>query len=248
MKLRALDKPLLIAGGFLSAFSGLITFILGFRGEALLLPGFVGIAIALSPGLLWIMGALLFLFGLYLIGLPHSYRRKKDEFIIQQTADGELRISVHAMDGLVRKVMAARSEMTLKNMEVETRKDHVLISLKVAVAQNISIPLAVASLQRDVKQHLLNSTGVDVREVKVSVDTSDEMAADSPYIMRESSSHQTDVSQEAAPPAGFAASEIKPDEPLTAEEGKEPEAFFQDAAAEAENGNLGEGQEEHERN
>lgn len=185
MKLRALDKVLLFVGGFLCAVIGLGVFMVGMQAEPLRISDLVGSSFTVND--LWLLGggALLFVLGIYLIGLPHSYRRKKDGFIVQQTADGEMRISVHAMDGMVRKLMEPRGEMILKSVDVDHRKDHVFIHLKVSVAKNVNIPLAVAALQRDVKQHLLSATGVDVREVKVTVDTSDELAADSPYLMRE---------------------------------------------------------------
>lgn len=216
MKLRAIDKVFLFAGGFLAAVIGVCLFLIGLRAEPLMVADFGGSIVKVGPGWFWGGGILLLAFGVYLIGLPHSYRRKKNDFIVQQTADGEMRISVSAIDGLVRKVMEPRSEMILKSMDIENHKDNVLIDLKVAVAKNISIPLAVAALQRDVKQYLLSSTGADVREVKVSVDTSDEVVTESPYMMHETPARQPHVSEAEAEAAK--APDIKPDEPLAAEE------------------------------
>lgn len=213
MKLRTLDRIFLFVGAFLTALIGVCVFLTGLRIEVLAFPDFSGGTISVSRLLILICGALLFIFGVYVMSLPQSYRKKKTDFIVQQTADGEMRISVRAMDGLVRKVMESHGEMTLKSMEVENRKDSVYIDLKVAVAKNISIPLAVASAQKDIKQYLLSSTGVDVREVKVSVDTTDDMAKDSPYIMQEIySAPRPETAAQETGPLIFA--DTKPDEPL----------------------------------
>ena len=224
MKLRTLDRIFLFAGGFVTALIGVCLFVIGLRTEALAFPDFSGGTVSVSRLLILISGGGLFVFGVYAMSLPQSYRRKKTDFVIQQTADGEMRISVHAMDGLVRKVMESHGEMTLRSMEVENRKDSVYIDLKVAVAQNISIPLAVASVQKDIKQYLLSSTGVDVREVKVSVDTTDDMAKDSPYIMQDIfSAQRSEAAAHETGPLVFA--DAKPDEPL--ESRGEPQAADQ---------------------
>ncbi len=213
MKLRTLDRIFLFAGGFVTALVGVCVFLIGLRTEALAIADLGGEMVLVNRLMILISGAVLFVYGVYVMSLPQSYRKKKTDFVVQQTADGEMRISVQAMDGLVRKVMEMHSEMTLRSMEVENRKDSVYIDLKVAVAKNISIPLAVASVQKDIKQYLLSSTGVDVREVKVTVDTTDDMAKDSPYIMQETfSAQRPDAATQASGPVVFA--DAKPDEPL----------------------------------
>lgn len=215
MKFRTLDRIFLFVGAFLTALSGVCVVLIGLRSDTLSLADFSGTTISINRFLILLCGIVLFVYGVYVMSLPQSYRKRKTDFVVQQTADGEMRISVNAFDGLVRKVMETRSEMTLKSMDVENRKDNVYIDLKLAVAKNISIPLAVASLQKDIKQYLLSSTGVDVREVKVSVDTTDDVAKDSPYLMQDNLSNAR--SQTASEYNSLSVSdEIKPDEPLEA--------------------------------
>lgn len=215
MKLRTLDRILMSVGAFLTALSGVCVVLIGLRIDALTLAGFSGTTVSVNRFVILLCGAVLFIYGIYVMSLPQSYRKRKTDFVVQQTADGEMRISVHAMDGLVRKVMESRSEMVLKGMDVENRKGNVFIDLKLAVAKNISIPLAVASLQKDIKQYLLSSTGVDVYEVKVSVDTTDDEAKDSPYLMRDTM--HTSAAGSAAEESDLLFSDkVKPDEPLDA--------------------------------
>lgn len=220
MKLRTLDRVFLFAGAFLTALLGVCVCLIGLRLDALTFPDFSGGLVAISRIAVLVSGAVLFVFGVYVMSLPQSYRKKKTDFIIQQNADGEMRISIHAMDGLIRKVMETHNEMTLTSMEIENHKDSVYIDIKVSVAKNISIPLAVASLQKDIKQFLLASTGVDVREVKVAIDTTDDLALNSPYIMQDNvnAKRPEEVTLEVTP---LAFVEAKPDEPLEAPNSQE---------------------------
>lgn len=185
MKLRLLDRVILIIGAFLTALIGVCIFLIGLRMDALTFPDFSGGMFYVRSVFFVICGVILFIYGVYVMSLPQSYRKMKADFVVQQTADGEMLISVHAMDNLVRRVMESHEEMSLKSMDVQNRKDNVYIDLKVTVSKNVSIPLAVSSVQKDIKQYLLSSTGVDVREVKVTVDTADEEIKDSPYLMKE---------------------------------------------------------------
>ena len=96
-----------------------------------------------------------------------------------------MRISINALDSLVRKVMAGHTEMSLKDMSIENIKESVLVDIKIAIAENVSIPLAVASVQKEIRQHLLSATGIDVKVVRVSVQTADAAVEASPFIMHE---------------------------------------------------------------
>ncbi len=73
--------------------------------------------------------------------------------------------------------------MVLKGLSIENRRDGVVIDLKLALAGNVFIPQAVAALQKQVREHILASSGVDIKEVRVSVDTADGIARESPYIL-----------------------------------------------------------------
>ena len=53
-------------------------------------------------------------------------------------------------------------------------RDGLIISLKVAMGSEISIPLAVNALQRQLKAYITSATGVDVKEVRVTVQDTDD--------------------------------------------------------------------------
>lgn len=185
MKVKFLDRILLFVGAFLTALAGVGTFLVGLGVDRIAVSVFGAEGLVINRWLILVSGAVLFLFGVYLLTLPKSGRATREDFVVQQTAGGELRISVKAMESLVHKVMDAHDEMALKGLTIENRRDGVVIDLKVAMAGNISIPLAVAALQKEVRQHLLNASGVDVKEVRVSVDTADNEVKESPFLMQE---------------------------------------------------------------
>ena len=185
MKLRGLDRILLFIGAFLNAAISVGMFLISLRMNSFVLPTFDGGNFIISKFAVILCAAFIFIFSIYMLGLVLGSHKKKDEFVVQETAGGELRISIHALDSMVRNVMSSHGDMSLKDMSVENIKDNVFVSLKIAIAGNVSIPLAVASLQKDIRQHLLSSTGIDVKEVRVSVDTTEEAVESSPFIMQE---------------------------------------------------------------
>jgi hypothetical protein len=86
--------------------------------------------------------------------------------------------------------------MVLKGLSIENRRDGVIIDLKLALAGNVIIPQAVAALQKQVRDHVLASSGVDIKEVRVSVDTADGIARESPYIIPKNTAPSTQATQE----------------------------------------------------
>jgi hypothetical protein len=161
MKLKILNRLILGIGGVFVTLAGVAIFLLGLLVDGIPLQGLTQQPATLSR---WVVIAcgLLFLFGLYVLSLPTRQRRDKNTFIVQQTANGELRISLKAMESLVQKCLVQHSEMVLKGLSIENRRDGVIIDLKLALAGNVIIPQAVAALQKQVRDQVLASSGVDI--------------------------------------------------------------------------------------
>lgn len=131
------------------------------------------------------VGAVLIIFALYLFTLPHKFTIRRKDFVIRQTENGELRIAVNAIKNLVKKCVDAHEEVTLSSIRIHNVRDGVTVDLSISLANNIIIPLVVASLQKKVKQYLQTSSGIEVKEVRVSVETAKDAANSSPYIVKE---------------------------------------------------------------
>lgn len=183
MKIKVIDRVLLFIGAFLVALLGVGLVLLAIQTSAFEFPGIRGDQRAISKWLVILAGAVLFVYGVYVMSLPQKYRRGKEEFVVQQTATGELRISIKAIEGLVQKCVATHEEMSLKSLNILSQRSGVVVDLRVALADNVSIPLVVAALQKQVKSYLLSAAGVEAKEVRVSVETTGGRAQTSSYML-----------------------------------------------------------------
>ncbi|MDO5325374.1 MAG: alkaline shock response membrane anchor protein AmaP [Clostridia bacterium] len=177
MKIKLLDRILLFLGAVLAILTGAALIVTGLQ--------FTGVFAENVP--LWVKivciaaGALLMAYGAYVISVPHRYSAKHKEFVVQRTDSGELRIAVKAIENLVQKCVDLHEEIHLERMEIINGREGVVVDLNISLANNISIPLAVASLQKQIKQYLVASSGIEVKEVRVSV----ESTQDEPEVMEE---------------------------------------------------------------
>ena len=127
--------------------------------------------------------AVLALLGLYCLGMLFRHQKKsKRGFVMQQTECGELSISVRAIEGLVQKCVDRHEEIHVMSTSLDTTRDGLVIRLRIGLAGGVNIPLAVAALQKQIKQYVTSCSGVDVKEVKVQVETSSK-GKDSPFTM-----------------------------------------------------------------
>ena len=64
---------------------------------------------------------------------------------------------------------------------LENSRDGLVIKLRIGLASGVSIPLVVSALQKQIKQYVTACSGVDVREVKVQVETASANLKDAPF-------------------------------------------------------------------
>ena len=185
MKLRFLDRILLWIGAFFAVAVGVGLVMLAFQTGGIELARKGESTVRLAAWLLVLIGVALFTFALYGMSLPAKYKRGGGDFVVQKTTSGELRISVKAMESLVQKVFADHKEAALKHMRLLNHRDGLLVDLTVSLAGNVSIPLVVDALQKQITQHIRTASGVEVKQVRVSVETADNQAVDSPYELRD---------------------------------------------------------------
>ena len=220
MKNKLWDRLILYCGTALAICGGIALFVQG-----------VLLGTALTP----ILGVLLMAFGGYQIVWLRQNSAKHQDFVIQRTDSGELRIAVKAVENQVQKCIDLHEEIQVNSMKILNGREGVVVELIVTLDNNISIPLAVASLQKQIKQYLIASSGIEVKEVRVSV----ESTQDSP----DEEAEETEAEQPAEKPA---AKEQKPplhqrlfgrpDEPAIVPEPPKEEEILADeeAATEAE--------------
>ena len=188
MKFRFWDQLIFYCGAVLAMLAGVFLFLLGLQ-----IPGLAGGMPAWAQTLCIVLGLMMAAFGGFIINFPRRYSAKKSEFVVQRTDSGELRIAVKAIENLVQKCIDLHEEIKPLSMEILNGREGVVVDLNVALANNISIPLAVASLQKQIKQYLIASSGVEVKEVRVSVESTQE-------ILPVPEAEETEAEEQAAAP------------------------------------------------
>lgn len=185
MKIRFWDRLILFFGALCAFAAGVGLVIFGLQ-----LPGlsFIDVPLWLRAACI-ALGVLTVLFAVYLFAFPRKLRYRRHDFVIQQTDNGELRIAVKAIENLVQKCIDTHDEIHVVSMRIHNGRDGVIIDLCISLANNISIPLAVASLQKQIKQYLIASSGIEVKEVCVSVETAPSGVGESPYLVNAETQH-----------------------------------------------------------
>lgn len=128
------------------------------------------------------LGLFLSLFAGFVLWLPRRVRKRQEHFVAQQTAGGELRISLKAIESLVRRCVLSTPDISLSELNVEQSRNGVRAEIRVSMPGDVSIPLAVEGLQKSIKKQVQAVTGIDAAEVRITVETtSDEKARSSLY-------------------------------------------------------------------
>ena len=187
MKLRKGDRVLIaIAGLLVLALGGWIVAEGIFRVP---LTAAVGLVLAANSLLIHIVLAaasvLLLALGLWCLCALVRRSTVNRGFVAQKTDDGTTEISVKAMEALVRTCTALHPEMQVDAIGIDGEKDTVEVDVRVALASGVSVPLAVNALQKQISQYIGECTGVEVRDVRVRVDSLDGPRTDTVYAVPE---------------------------------------------------------------
>lgn len=179
MKIRVLDRILVFFAGIVLLFTGA-----GVIAERFFdVPVFDTLADMLFESLTVVIvaAAVLVLLGVYCVCMMFRRYKGKRGFVVQRTEGGELSISIKAIENLVQKCIDKHEELHVMSTGLENSRDGLVIKLRIGLASGVSIPLVVSALQKQIKQYVTACSGVDVREVKVQVETASANLKDSPF-------------------------------------------------------------------
>lgn len=115
-----------------------------------------------------ISGAVVLIVSLRLLYL--AFRRYPRQTIVHETAMGEVRISLDAIENLVRKAVHQVRGVREVKAAVASAPGGVAVRVRASVTPDINIPEASDQIQNTVKNYVRNVVGIGVQEVKITVD------------------------------------------------------------------------------
>ena len=169
----------------------------------------------------WAVALVLVLFALCLVGiiLPGRSKRKQP-FATIDGENGAVNISIKAIESLVNKCLQAHPELKVVSSSIFSDGDSVRITLHITLLEDISIPLAVSALQKEIRQYVQSCAGVEIDDVRVFVDgttANEAQQAASPYRVATAASIAQPLSEKKEEPVS-ASPVVEPDatqEPVT---------------------------------
>ena len=124
-----------------------------------------------TKGVLIAAAAVAVLFALLLVGITlPSKKKRSSSFAYQQNENGMVRISLKALESLVYRCLNQHSELKVVTCSLFSDEESVRVDVHITLQSDISMPLAVSALQKQIKRYLEACTGVSVEEVRVFVD------------------------------------------------------------------------------
>jgi Protein of unknown function (DUF322). len=183
MKIRVLDRILVAVAGIilLAVCAGLVAQVF-FQADVIhFISDLINVDSRLFRIAAAVISAVLLLIGMYCILMLFRHRSKRDKFILQKMETGDLAISLKALETMVSKCMEQHTEIQTEGIRLENQRDGLIIRIRGKVAGGISIPLTIDTLQKQIKQYVTACSGVEVKGIRVQIESSGEEAPDAPF-------------------------------------------------------------------
>ena len=165
---------LLCALAVLCAAAGVVAFLAGqvtLEPVMEVLNQFAGEMTLKKQLILGAVAIVLVLFAILLIGMVFPAKKKRSSnFAFQQNETGMVRISLKALEALVHRCLSQHPELKVISSSLFSDEESVRVDVHITLQSDISMPLAVSALQKQIKRYLEACTGVCVEEVRVFVD------------------------------------------------------------------------------
>lgn len=91
-------------------------------------------------------------------------------YTLQSEPEGNVRISVHAIDNLVHKSIDQYGQVVSSRVKIGGKEDNMEITLHMTLHTEVNIPGLVGDLREDIMRSLEKSAGVTVQKVQIYVD------------------------------------------------------------------------------
>lgn len=118
-----------------------------------------------------VIGVCVLLALLGLRGIAVLFRHKDRGFVLQRMEYGDMSISMKALENMIRRCVEGHEALKLNNIHISRVREGISVDLRITLMGGTNIPLTVNALQKQIKQYITSCSGIDVREVRVQVET-----------------------------------------------------------------------------
>lgn len=183
MRIRILDRILVALAGLIlvAACAGLVAQIFFGQDVGAFITRVLTTENTAGKILAGLFAVILLVLGVYCLMVLFRHRSRKDRFIMQKLESGDLAISLNTLETMVQKCLDQHSEIKTDSIQLENQRDGLLIRIRGTVAGGISIPLTVDTLQKQVKQYVTACSGVEVKGIRIQIESSGEDAVNAPF-------------------------------------------------------------------
>lgn len=103
--------------------------------------------------------------------LYNTGRMPAKQAVVHETTLGQIKVSLHAVENLVKKVARQiKGVRDVKAYVFTNKTNDIEVQLRAVVSPEISIPAVAAEIQQTVKEYILDVVGVSVASVKVYIE------------------------------------------------------------------------------
>lgn len=231
MKLRWYDRILVALSGLVLVGFGVCVILAA--GGVITLPEAIAFDTWLGDGWQWmplvfLAGVLIIFWGLWIF--IRCFRRGDDPrgkyYLLKNEEDGDVKISVNAIDHLVHKCIDAYGQVVSAKVKIGGHEDAMEITLHMVLRSDVRIPSLVEEVRADIKRSLEQSAGVIVASVQVYVDATkdDKNGDDIKYLEAEGRATRQEPVEDPINTASFyttpvvVTGDVEPEKPITADE------------------------------
>ncbi len=175
MKISFSERLLLALSGILGVFFAGALGVAAYLGDRLVLTAgsykvqlYSGLWPALAVG---VVALIVLIWGLKLLSLAFKREPRMDRssVSVQHTENGSVRISVAAMDTLVKQAIAHDEGVVDIKTSIINHEDSISVSIDMTLASDVHIPNVTMLMQRSIKNFIEEFSGIAVREVTIMV-------------------------------------------------------------------------------
>ena len=113
------------------------------------------------------------------------FRRKTGTANISTTEDGQVNISLRAINKIMREVAYQEESVDVRSTEVDAREDGLYARLSISVQEDDNIPALTGRLQHKIKSRLHNITGASVSSIEILIENVEENRKTEDFVARE---------------------------------------------------------------